>query len=214
MRVVKLNQSVDLNCGSVLTIGNFDGVHMGHQQLINTAVEQGQRLGLPVVLVTFSPYPHDYFRKEGAPCQLQRLSEKILTLSSFQIDEVACLRFDSRLANMPAQEFVSQFFVKQLKVKHVVVGDDFCFGKARQGNAGLLTSMGERLGFSVQQVETVMMSNERVSSSRVRNELKQGNCYKAKLLLGRYYRVVSRVVYGDQRGRQWGFPCSEFTVVS
>ena len=136
---------------------------------------------------------------------MQRLSEKILTLSSFQIDEVACLRFDSRLANMPAQEFVSQFFVKQLKVKHVVVGDDFCFGKARQGNAGLLTSMGERLGFSVQQVETVMMSNERVSSSRVRNELKQGNCYQAKLLLGRYYRVVSRVVYGDQRGRQWGF---------
>ncbi len=212
MHRVKLNQSVNLSSGSVLTIGNFDGVHVGHQQLINAAVEQGQRLGLPVVLVTFSPYPHDYFREENAPLRLQRLSEKILTLLPFSIDEVACLRFDARLANMSAQEFVSQLFVKQFKVKHVVVGDDFRFGKARQGNAELLVNMGEQLGFSVQQVDTVMISGERVSSSRVRNELKQGNCLQVKLLLGRYYRVVSRVVYGDQRGRQWGFPTANLPL--
>ncbi|OOZ41348.1 riboflavin biosynthesis protein RibF [Solemya pervernicosa gill symbiont] len=192
--------------GCVATIGNFDGVHLGHQAVLGQLAEQAEEYGLPTQLITFDPQPQEFFRPDQAPARLTRLREKLLALRRFSVDRVLCTPFDQRLANMEAEQFIEQILVEGLGVRYLVVGDDFRFGKGRRGDFEMLRLAGERHGFPVVSMHTFNIDAERVSSTRIREALGVGDLVTAEKLLGRPYRMSGRVAHGDKLGRTIGFP--------
>lgn len=192
--------------GCAATIGSFDGVHLGHQAVLTQLVEQGRRRQLPVTLVTFEPQPREYFRPDVAPARLTRFREKLEVLQHCGIDRVVCLRFDDRLANLAPDDFIQRILLDGLDVKYLVVGDDFRYGKARSGNFEMLEQAGQRHGFPVVNMHTFCVESARVSSTRIREALQQGDLPGAEALLGRPFWMSGRVAHGDKRGRTIGFP--------
>lgn len=192
--------------GCVATIGNFDGVHLGHQAVLNQLAMKGDMLGLPAVAITFEPQPNEFFSPDKAPARLSRFREKVEILRSYSIQQLCVLRFNQKLAQMTADDFIQKLIVDGLNIKYLVVGDDFKFGKDRQGNFALLQQAGEKYGFQVVNMHTFSIDNMRVSSTRVRKALNSGDLMLAEKLLGRPYRMSGRVAHGDKRGRTMGFP--------
>lgn len=193
--------------GGVLTIGNFDGVHLGHKQLIAKAVSQAKELGVPSIAMTFEPHAFEFFSRDKVTIpRLTRLREKYLALSGLGLDNVLIIHFNQQVANLNASDFVSQMIYHSLHPQHIVIGDDFHFGRHRTGNIHLLESMGNELGFTVESLPTVCFENERISSTRIRKALGEGDLTLAAQLLGRPYSMQGRVGRGEQRGRQIGFP--------
>ncbi|WP_455208170.1 bifunctional riboflavin kinase/FAD synthetase [Kaarinaea lacus] len=192
--------------GCVATIGNFDGVHLGHQAVIRQVMDKAHELKLPVAVITFEPQPQEYFRPDEVPSRLTRLREKLGVLRNLTVDRVLCLRFDKRLASLTADQFVQQILVDGLGVKYLVVGDDFKFGKGRSGDFAYLESIGPELGFEVSDTQSFSFTGARVSSTRIRAALELGDLLLAKQMLGRDYSMCGRVAHGDKRGRTIGFP--------
>ncbi len=192
--------------GCVATIGNFDGVHLGHQTVLGQLADKAAELGLPSVVISFEPYPMEYFAADKAPARLTRLREKVRALSRYSVDRMLCLRFDKKFAEQPAREFIDKVLIEGLDVRYLVVGDDFRFGHQRAGDFALLEEVGEAQGFEVVHLHTFNIDNERVSSTRVREALEIGDMAAAERLLGRPYRMCGRVAHGDKRGRTIGFP--------
>jgi riboflavin kinase/FMN adenylyltransferase len=192
--------------GCVATIGNFDGVHRGHQAVLEQVREQGARLGLPAALITFEPLPREYFTPHEAPPRLTRLREKLLALRDYGIERVVCLRFDRHLAGLSPALFIREILVNGMDVKYLVVGDDFRFGEHRAGTFDTLATAGAEYGFEVARMHTYRVGGDRVSSTRVREALAHGDLLTASLLLGRDYAMSGRVAHGDKRGRTIGFP--------
>jgi riboflavin kinase/FMN adenylyltransferase len=192
--------------GCAATIGNFDGVHLGHQTLLAEVKKQAQSRGLPAVVITFEPQPLEFFGKNPTLPRLMRWREKFLALAEYGIDIVMLLRFDDQLANLSAEDFVQDILQRGLKVAHMTIGDDFHFGKGRRGDFTLLKKMGEAGGFRVASIPTILVEHERVSSTRVRKALANDDHVLVKKLLGRPYTMRGRVVHGDKLGRQLGFP--------
>ncbi len=192
--------------GCVATIGNFDGVHLGHQAVLGRLAERAGELGLPAVVITFEPYPLEFFAPGQAPARLTRFREKMQALRRFAVDRVLCLRFDARLAGMEAETFIRDLLVEALGVRYLVVGDDFHFGRGRRGNFEMLTAAGHEHGFHVVNMHTFGVDGERASSTRIRAALEAGDLIAAERLLGRPYRMCGRVAHGDKRGRSIGFP--------
>ncbi|KPJ93891.1 MAG: FMN adenylyltransferase [Gammaproteobacteria bacterium SG8_15] len=192
--------------GCVATIGNFDGVHLGHQAVIRQVMDKAKELGLPVVVITFEPQPQEFFRPDDVPARLTRFREKLLVLESLFVDRVLCLRFNSQLAGLTADEFVQRILVDGLGVKYLVVGDDFKFGRDRSGDFEYLQSIGPELGFEVSDTDSFSFAGERVSSTGIRTALEAGDLLLAKQMLGRDYGMCGRVAHGDKRGRTIGFP--------
>jgi riboflavin kinase/FMN adenylyltransferase len=195
-----------LAVGGMVTIGNFDGVHRGHQTLITHLITKAKQAGVPATVVTFEPHPFEFFGGNQLHIpRLTRLREKYAAISALGADYIAILQFNHELANQSAAEFVKHIW-QALQPKHIVIGDDFHFGYKRQGNLALLQKMGTELGFSVEAMPTIEVEGERVSSTRVRKALLEGNHDLAEHLLGRPYSMLGRVRTGDQLGRTWGFP--------
>jgi riboflavin kinase/FMN adenylyltransferase len=193
--------------GCVASIGNFDGVHLGHQAIIGQLAEHAARLNLPVTVIIFEPQPLETFQPaDKVPPRLTRLREKLQALRRYSVDRVLCLRFDETLARMPPDEFIQRILVDGLGVRYVVVGDDFRFGARRGGDFALLRRTGEAHGFPVVPMPTVIIDGERVSSTRIRAALAAGDFAVAEKLLGRPYRMCGRVAHGDKRGRTIGVP--------
>jgi riboflavin kinase/FMN adenylyltransferase len=192
--------------GCVATIGNFDGVHLGHQAVLNQLAMKGDTLGLPAVVITFEPQPNEFFALDKAPARLCRFREKVEAIRCYSIQQMCVLRFDRKLADMTAQEFIETLLVKGLNVRYLVVGDDFKFGKERQGDFALLQQAGKEHGFQVVNMHTFAIEHKRVSSTRIRNALASGDLILAEQLLGRPFRLSGRVSHGDKRGRKMGFP--------
>ena len=193
--------------GCVATIGNFDGVHLGHQAILAQLHEAAQRLRLPRLVITFEPQPQEYFAgPDTAPARLMRLREKLLALDGLGIERLLCLEFDQHLAALPAPAFIERLLVQQLGVRHLVIGDDFRFGHRRAGDFALLVAAGQRHGFSVVNSHSYQVEGTRVSSTRIRQALSQGDLDWAARLLGRPYDMCGRVAHGDERGRTLGFP--------
>jgi len=190
----------------VATIGNFDGLHIGHKALLHEVLTIANQRMLPSVLVTFDPSPKEFFQKQSAPARLMNFTDKWFGLSEVDLDVVVNVKFNAALAQMSPEEFVKSFLIDQLGVQVLVVGDDFHFGKDRTGDIHTLRELSKQYDFEVVQVPGVDCENERVSSTRVRQALADGNLLLAKALLGRHYNMTGRVIYGDQRGREWGFP--------
>lgn len=198
--------------GCAATIGNFDGVHLGHQAVLGQLSEKAAELGLPAVVVTFEPYPQEYFGAETAPPRLTRLREKIQILRRYAVDRVLVLHFDRCLAEMPAETFIRQVLVSGLGIRYLVVGDDFRFGHRRRGDIETLRAAGREYGFQVVNMHSFEIDGRRVSSTRIREALQAGALGTAEKLLGRCYRISGRVVRGDQRGRSLGFPTANISV--
>jgi len=191
---------------SAVTIGNFDGVHRGHQLVISQLKRVASAASLPTVVIIFEPQPIEYFAPDKAPKRLARFREKIAYLKAQQIDYLLCLRFDHDLAAQSAEEFVQHILIDNLNTRHLVIGDDFHFGKNRQGNFQFLQQHAARFGFTVDETETLMLDDERVSSTRVRQSIEAGNFEKAAELLGRPYSLSGRVAHGQKLGRKLGYP--------
>jgi riboflavin kinase/FMN adenylyltransferase len=191
---------------SAVTIGNFDGVHCGHQQVISQLRRVAKVASLPTVVIIFEPQPIEYFAPDKAPKRLARFREKIAYLKAQQIDYLLCLRFNQELASQSAEDFVQRILVDGLNTKHLVIGDDFHFGKNRQGNFQFLQQHSERFGFIVDETETLIIDDERVSSTRVRQCIQQDDFDKAAELLGRPYSLSGRIAHGKKLGRKLGYP--------
>jgi riboflavin kinase/FMN adenylyltransferase len=202
----------DRHRGSVVTIGNYDGVHRGHQHMLAAVREHSRRLGLPATVVTFEPTPREYFEGDAAPSRLMRLREKVEALPLYGVDRAVVLRFDKRMQGMSAQEFVDRLLVQGLGTRHMVVGHDFHFARRREGTVTTLREAGELHGFQVQEVGQFLVDGERVSSSLVREALGRGDLVHAEQLLGRPYRMAGRVRRGQQLGRKLGYPTANLAL--
>jgi riboflavin kinase/FMN adenylyltransferase len=196
----------------VATIGNFDGVHLGHRAVFQRLLAKGEELGLPATVITFEPQAMEYFAPESAPARLTRLREKLAALADCGIEQVMLLEFGPKLAGMDARAFVRELLVEGLSVRHLLVGDDFRFGRGREGDYGLLEAMGREQGFSVEDLHTITHGEERVSSTRIREALARGDLTLARHLLGRPYRICGRIGHGDKRGRTIGFPTANLNL--
>lgn len=195
-----------LKDGCVLSIGNFDGVHLGHKRVIEKLAIQGKAMNLPVVLMLFEPQPLEFFLGENAPSRLMRLREKVIQLKSLPVDKLLVIKFNQAFADYQADDFINDFLVNKLNVKHLVVGDDFHFGKARCGNFAMLKQQGLSLGFEVEDTRSFYAESHRVSSTLIRDALGGGDLALASAMLGRNYSVCGRVAHGSKRGRTIGFP--------
>jgi riboflavin kinase / FMN adenylyltransferase len=192
--------------GCVATIGNFDGVHLGHQTVLRQLADRANALQLPTTVIIFEPQPQEFFTPDKVPARLTRLREKLIAMRRYGVDRVLRLRFDAQFAALSATAFIEQILIKHLGIKHLVIGDDFRFGQKRQGTFTTLVEAGQQLGFTVESQQTFMLGQARVSSTRVREALMQGNLQNATVLLGRPYTLWGRIRYGRQMGRQIGFP--------
>jgi len=196
------------NC--VVTIGNFDGVHQGHQALLRLLAEEAGKNNTPACLLSFDPLPHEYFSKNKPAPRLTSARERYTTIveldEPLRPDMLLILRFDNTLAQLTAEEFVTQVLVDALAVRAVVVGDDFHFGKGRTGNYDFLKAAGDKYGFEVLALSTHSVDNMRVSSTAIRQALLNDRLFEAERMLGRPYRICGRVAHGDKRGRTIGFP--------
>ncbi len=197
--------------GCVASIGNFDGLHRGHQTVLAYVREQAARLALPSTVISFEPLPIEWFRKPP-PARIYALRDKLQLLHSLQLQQFACLRFDHTLAAMEAEDFVQQILFAALNVRYLVVGDDFRFGKGRRGDLHLLQTMGAAAAMQVVDTPTVCHEMQRVSSTRIRLALSTAELALAAELLGRPYSIAGRVRHGDKRGRSIGFPTLNLRV--
>jgi len=192
--------------GSAATLGNSDGIHLGHQALIHNTIADARRLGLPSVILTFEPHPLKVLAPQRAPKLILAHKDKMQLLQSLGMDIVVVQHFDAAFADIEAEAFVRRCLVERLKVKKLWIGKDLRFGRGRRGSAEDLIAWGKTAGFEVGVVEPVMVGGVRVSSSRVRQLLAEGRVDDAHAMLGRYHHVSGRVVAGHRRGRTLGFP--------
>lgn len=192
--------------GSVVTIGNFDGVHRGHQVILQSLKQASERLGLPDTVIVFEPQPQEFFRGTEAPPRLMHWRDKLDALAAAGVSRVLCVRFDEKFRALTAQQFVQQLLVDGLGCRHLIVGDDFRFGCDRNGDFALLESAGTAAGFTVSNTATIEIAGERVSSTRIRALITAADFAQADVLLGRPYRISGRVAHGDKIGRTLGVP--------
>jgi riboflavin kinase/FMN adenylyltransferase len=198
--------------GCVVTIGNFDGVHRGHQGVLARLRQRAAEAGLPCSVVIFEPQPREFFRPGQAPARLSSLREKLELLAAEGVDRVLCLTFNQRLRELSADAFIQRVLVEGLGVQHLEVGDDFRFGCDRAGDFALLQAAGAREGFSVEALHTIAEDGERISSTRVREALAAADFAQAARLLGRPWTVSGRVEHGQKLGRQLGVPTANLRL--
>ena len=193
--------------GSCVTIGNFDGVHLGHRTLLEKTVSQARSSGLSSVAVTFDPHPLRLFTGNSTPPLITLLDQKLELLADMGLDYTLCLTFNHDLAAMAPEQFVSRYLVETLKTRKLIIGYDYAFGKGRAGNYKLLSRLGRVYGFEVEQLDPVLVDGVIVSSTRIRDLIEAGQVWEARPLLGRFYRVAGTVIHGMKRGGPMlGFP--------
>ena len=206
MKIVRgLTNARPSDRGCVLTIGNFDGMHLGHEEIVRHLAVRGREHGLPTALLTFEPNPREFFDPANAPARLMRLRDKAARLAELGVDRLILLKFDERLRSWDGVSFIERILVEALGVRHIVIGSAFRFGKGRSGTVDLLREEGRRLGFDVDEVSAIEVGGERVSSTRVRSALARGDLEVARRLLGRDYRMTGRVMEGRRLGRTLGY---------
>ncbi|MEH6469642.1 MAG: bifunctional riboflavin kinase/FAD synthetase [Halopseudomonas sp.] len=202
----------DQHRGCVATIGNFDGVHLGHHQVLAQVSEKARALQLPSVAIVFEPQPREFFEGAKAPPRITRFRDKLELIRDHGIDRVFCLHFNQRLRSLTAEQFIDRLLLSGLAVKYFVVGDDFRFGCDRAGDFELLQHYGCSHDFTVVNTRTHLIDGERVSSTRVRKVLAEHDFELASRLLGRPYRVTGKVIHGRKLGRQLGLPTANISL--
>ncbi len=195
-----------------LAVGNFDGVHLGHAELLRRLADAASRRALVPTVLSFEPHPREFFAPDAAPARLSTLREKLELLSEAGVEQTMICPFNAAFAALSADEFIEQVLVGALRVGHLIVGDDFRFGRGRTGDFALLQAAGQRHGFTVEAMGSVTVDGERVSSSGVRRALAAGDMERAARLLGRPYVIDGQVVHGQKLGRQIGFATANLRI--
>ena len=215
MKIFRHYRDVPDACkGAVVALGNFDGVHLGHQALIGAARDLARERGAPLGVLAFEPHPQEFFRPSPESFRLTPFRVKARLIAELGADILYALAFDAQMAAKSAEEFVTDVLVHGLGVGAIVVGDDFQFGKGRSGNTAMLAQMGEEKGFGVTLFKPIAGGgHDKISSTQIRDALKQGKPEEAALLLGHYWSVEARVEHGDKRGRTIGFPTINMKLV-
>jgi len=198
--------------GCVLTIGNFDGVHLGHQAVLAQVKTQALARGVPATVMTFEPQPQELFQPDKAPARLTNFREKHMALREQGIDRHIVIEFNRKFSNLPAREFIERVLVDMLGVQFLVVGDDFRFGHGREGDFAMLQRAGAELGFEVVDTQSYRQQQQRVSSTAIRQCLSDGDFTQAAAMLGRPYAFEGRVVHGEKKGRTIGFPTANIQL--
>ncbi len=207
MRLIRgLHNLTPADRGTVATIGNFDGVHRGHQAMLDLLRQEAHVRDTAMSVISFEPDPREYLAPEQAPARITSLRDKVLRLADLGVDRFLCLPFNDALAGMEPEQFIRRILVDGLAVQYLVVGDDFRFGHRRKGDYDTLVRAGGRYGFTVTQTETIHDGRQRISSTRIREALARSDLGEAGRLLGYPYAISGRVVHGDRIGRDLGFP--------
>jgi riboflavin kinase/FMN adenylyltransferase len=199
-------RSHDLPCPSVVTIGNYDGIHLGQRDLLERTVARARDLGLPAVVVTFDPHPLKVLSPDSAPLAITTRRQKERLLAAIGVDALASVAFNHEVAEMPAEAFVRSFLLARLGAREILVGRRFAFGRGREGNLALLEMLGPELGFGTTGVEELLVDGEPVSSSRIRRAIAEGRVEVATRLLGRPFPLEGQIVAGDRMGSKLGWP--------
>ena len=207
----RISPAVTPAAGCVASIGNFDGLHRGHQAVLAHVATQARERQLPATVISFEPLPIEFFRQPPPP-RIYALRDKLRLLHELEMAQFACLRFNRDMANMEAETFVHDVLLRGLNVQYLVVGDDFRFGKGRRGDFHLLQQIGAEHGMQVIDTPTCLHTDERISSTRIRLALSTAELALAAELLGRPYQIAGRVRHGDKRGRTIGFPTLNLRV--
>jgi len=198
--------------GCALTIGNFDGVHLGHLEILKNLKKAADQQNLSSCIMSFEPLPMEYFHRQSAPVRLHRIREKWNALQHSDIDYFLCAKFNHQLAELSAADFIKNILLDKLNVKYLLVGDDFRFGNKRCGDFETLQQAGKKYGFEVQNSNSFCFENERISSTRIRQALMQDQLQQAEEMLGRPYQICGHVAHGDKRGRTIGFPTANIKL--
>jgi riboflavin kinase/FMN adenylyltransferase len=196
----------ELSGGSVVTVGAYDGLHLGHEQLLERVNSASRELGLPSVVMSFEPTPKEFFARPAPPARLMRFREKFDALAGHGIDIFYCPRFNAQMRDIAADAFIRRILVHGLNSRHIVVGDDFRFATKREGTLEHLQRAGAALGYAIEQVPSIKVGDVRVSSTVIREALWDGELENATALLGRPYRMSGKIVLGEKVGRTLGFP--------
>lgn len=214
MKVLRIRGDAPVLGGpTVAAIGNFDGVHLGHQTLLAAAQEKSTQLGYPMMVIMFEPQPREYFSHDKSTPRLMHFRDKVQALQKrFDVDYVCCLRFDHKLSQMDARTFANSIVFNQLQVRCLFVGHDFRFGRDRLGDVALLQETGQRYRAEIHCLPKYELNGERVSSTRIRDALLGNNLEEASRLLGHAYSVSGRVMHGDAKGRSWGVPTANIAL--
>ena len=213
MKLLRNGASIEtLGLPTVAAIGNFDGVHRGHQALLSAVRAKATQLGYAMLVIIFEPQTREYFLKDLSPPRLMSLRDKVKALEQFDVDYLCCLRFDHQLAQMSAVAFAESIIFKKLHVRYLFVGSDFRFGCDRLGDVDLLCAISQGFNAHVEPFPDFVGSGQRVSSTRVRQALLQNDLAEASRLLGRTYALCGRVLYGDGLGRTWGVPTANIKL--
>ena len=213
MVVKDINELRDRIFASCATIGNFDGVHLGHQKLIARVRDRARILKISSVVITFDPHPLRVLVDKKTPPFITLTEQKLELISKLEVDYVLCIKFTKDLAALKPEEFVQKYLVNGLKLKELIIGYDYAFGKGRRGNFELLKKLGEKFGFAVEQLSPVMVDGAIVSSTRIRDMVQAGMVWEARKLLGRFYRVQGKVITGQKRGGPLlGFPTANICL--
>lgn len=196
----------------MLTIGKFDGVHLGHQAVIANVISKAKERNLPATVMVFEPQPEEVFDPDNAPARLSRLRDKYLGLKALGVDRLLCVKFNRQFANISAEVFVQYLLVDQLGVDYLVVGDDFRFGQKRQGDFTLLQQQSQLFGFTLASTQSFRLDTERISSSLLRDYLAVDDFAAAEQILGRSFSISGKVVHGEKNGRKLGFPTANILL--
>jgi riboflavin kinase/FMN adenylyltransferase len=210
MQLIRGLQNLKKQSGCVLTIGNFDGIHTGHQKIIKSLVSKAKTLGVPSLIISFSVPPQSFFGRPKA--RLSSFRDKHLFLESLGVEKHLLIHFNKSFSQMSAQSFVEDVLLATLKMQCCFIGDDFRFGKDRQGDYSMLESMAKNNGFVAKKVKRVTLNEQRVSSSEIRRLLRLGEFKMAEQLLGRPFAIGGRILHGEKRGRTIGFPTINISI--
>jgi riboflavin kinase/FMN adenylyltransferase len=194
-----------LATGSVVTIGSYDGLHPGHRQLLRRVITESARRGVPSVVMSFEPTPKEFFAADAPPARLMRFREKFEALADHGVDIFYCPRFSEAMRSIQADSFIRQILVHGLNTRHIVIGDDFHFARRREGSIVELERAAPALGYTIEQVPSVIVDGIRVSSTAIRDALASGDVARATALLGHPYRMSGRIVKGRRVGRSLGY---------
>jgi len=198
--------------GCVLSIGNFDGIHLGHHAVLSRLLSESKRLNVPAMVMTFESQPEELFSGNNAPARLSRLRDKFLQLDKLKLDRLLCVSFTHQFANISAQDFIDELLINKLNIKFLVIGDDFHFGYQRQGDFQLLQQAGKQHGFEVIDTQSLLHQEQRISSTSIRDLLARGELDGAADMLGRKYSITGRVSHGRKLGRTIGVPTANLPL--
>ncbi|MDE0743672.1 MAG: bifunctional riboflavin kinase/FAD synthetase [Woeseiaceae bacterium] len=198
--------------GCILTIGAFDGLHLGHQCLLENVIKKSLESGLPSVVMSFEPTPGEFFSQDKPPARLMRFREKYQALKKLGIDIFFCPRFDEKVQNLEADDFIRQLLIQKLNLKYLVIGDDFHFARNRSGNYKQLKKVKELLEFEIKKISSIIVNDKRTSSTLIRGLLDRGKLTEASHFLGKPYQMSGRVIVGNQLGRELGYPTANINI--